>query len=150
VYERIGAGGMATVHRAETRGVEGFSRVVALKRLLPQVSEDPAMVQSFVHEARLASQLHHANVAQTYDLGKVEDTYFIAMEYVPGPTLGQLVKQCAAASGSMPIPIALAILVQICDALDHAHNLCDDQGTPLGSSIATSRRRTSSSPTPGS
>jgi len=132
VYERIGAGGMATVHRAETRGVEGFSRVVALKRLLPQVSEDPAMVQSFVHEARLASQLHHANVAQTYDLGKVEDTYFIAMEYVPGPTLGQLVKQCAAASGSMPIPIALAILVQICDALDHAHNLCDDQGTPLG------------------
>jgi len=132
VYERLGAGGMATVHRAEMRGMAGFTRTVALKRLLPQVSEDPEMVQSFVHEARLASHLHHTNVAQTYDLGKVEDTYFIAMEYVAGPTLGQLMKQCAAASGSMPIPIVLAILLQVCDALDHAHNLCDELGTPLG------------------
>ena len=123
---------MATVHRAETRGLAGFTRPVALKRLMPHVASDPLMVQSFVHEARLASHLHHSNVAQTYDLGKVEDTYFIAMEYVPGPTLTQILRQSIAAAGPVPLAIVLTILGQICDALDHAHNLCDDSGKPLG------------------
>jgi serine/threonine protein kinase len=132
IYEKLGSGGMATVHRAESRGVAGFRRVVALKRLLPHIAEDEAMVRSFVHEARLASHLHHTNVAQTYDLGKVEDTYFIAMEYFAGPTLTQVMRQCETAAGPMPIPIVMAILGQVCDALDHAHNLCDDSGKALG------------------
>ena len=132
IYEKLGTGGMATVHRAESRGVAGFRRSVALKRLLPHIAEDESMVRSFAHEARLASHLHHTNVAQTYDLGKVDDIYFIAMEYIAGPTLTQVMKQCEAAAGPMPIPIAMAILGQICDALDHAHNLSDDSGKPLG------------------
>ncbi|HWU90059.1 MAG TPA: protein kinase, partial [Kofleriaceae bacterium] len=132
VYEQIGAGGMATVHRAEQRGFAGFRRVVALKRLHANVAADPELLRSFVHEARLASYLRHTNVAQTFDLGKVDDTYFIAMEFVPGPTLGQLMRQCTAAAGQIPLPIVLSIVIQICDALDHAHNLCDDAGKPLG------------------
>jgi serine/threonine protein kinase len=82
VYEQIGLGGMATVHRAETQGVAGFRKTVALKRMLPNVAADATLVQSFIREARLASHLRHANVAQTYDLGKVGDIYFIAMELV--------------------------------------------------------------------
>ncbi|HEY4058544.1 MAG TPA: protein kinase [Kofleriaceae bacterium] len=132
IYERIGAGGMATVHRAEHVGVAGFRRPVALKRLLPHVADEPAMLEMFIHEARLASHLHHANVAATYDLGKVDDTYFIAMEYVPGPTLTQIMKQCGTVTGPMPVPIVLTILQQLLDALDHAHNLSDEMGVALG------------------
>jgi serine/threonine protein kinase len=130
VYERLGQGGMASVHRAEKRGV-GIRRPVALKRLLPHVAADPALVELFVNEARLASRLHHANVAQTYELGKVGDTFFIAMEYASGPTLGQIVRQCQAAAGDIPLTVTVAILQQVCEALDYAHNLCDEAGQPL-------------------
>jgi serine/threonine-protein kinase len=130
VYERLGQGGMATVHRAEKRGV-GIRRPVALKRLLPHVAADPALVKLFVDEARLASHLHHANVAQTYELGKVGDTFFIAMEYASGPTLAQIIRQCLNAAGEIPLTIIVAILQQICEALDYAHNLCDETGQSL-------------------
>ena len=132
VYEQLGRGGMATVHRAETQGISGFRRPVALKRLLPHLAADADLVRAFTHEARLASHLRHANCAQTYDLGKVDDTYFIAMEYVPGPTLQQIIKQCNSAAGLCPIPIVLELIMQVLDGLDHAHNLCDESGKPLG------------------
>lgn len=132
VYEQIGLGGMASVHRAESRGIAGFSRAVALKRMLPHVAADEDLVRSFVREARLASHLRHANVAQTLDLGKVGDTYFIAMELVPGKNLREVMSQCLRVCGAMPLPIALNIIGQIADALDYAHNLCDETGTPLG------------------
>lgn len=131
IYERLGAGGMATVHRAEQIGLAGFRKQVALKRLLPHIADDPKMLKMFTHEARLASHLRHGNVAQIYDLGKHEDTYFIAMEYVAGPTLTDIMQQ-SEETHAMPVGIVLAILGQICDALDHAHNLCDDGGRPLG------------------
>src|SRR6185503_14663634 len=118
VYEQLGLGGMATVHRAEMGGIAGFSKQVALKRMLPSVANDASLVKSFIREARLASHLSHANVAQTYDLGKVGDTYFIAMELVPGHNLREILKHCAAVVGHMPLPIALNIVGQICDALD--------------------------------
>ena len=132
VYEQIGLGGMATVHRAETQGIAGFSKQVALKRMLPSVAADAKLVKSFIREARLASHLRHANVAQTYDLGKVGETYFIAMELVPGRNLREILKHCAAVVGHMPLPIVMNIVNQICDALDYAHDLCDDSGQPLG------------------
>jgi serine/threonine protein kinase len=132
VYEQLGTGGMARVDRAELAGIEGFHRTVALKRMLPHVAANSAMVKAFVREARLASHLRHANVAQTYELGKVDDIYFIAMELVTGQSLRAILKHCAQTTGPMPVPIALNILNQICDALDYAHNLCDETGQPLG------------------
>ena len=129
VYEQLGVGGMATVHVAESRGLR---KRVALKRLLPHAAESPELVRSFINEARLVANLKHANIAQTYDFGKVGDTYFIAMELVPGPTLGQLIRQCKATVGIIPFPITLNILCQVCDALAYAHNLRDEYGTPLG------------------
>jgi serine/threonine protein kinase len=132
VFEELGVGGMASVHRAEAQGLEGFSRAVALKRMLPHCAVSSDFVQSFVREARIASHLRHINVAQTYELGKVDGIYFIAMELVTGKNLRQILRHCAAMTGPMPVAITLNILNQICDALDYAHNLCDESGQPLG------------------
>src|SRR5688572_25880468 len=107
VFERLGRGGMASVDRAEKASLEGFRRTVALKRMLPHLAKDPAQVRAFVQEAQLASDLKHPNIAQAYELGKCDDTYFIAMELVTGPTLSQLMAQCAGPAGAMPIAIAV-------------------------------------------
>ena len=132
VHEELGIGGMAQVHRAEVIGIAGFSRSVALKRMLEHVAANEDMVAAFVREARLASFMRHRNVAQTYELGKVGDIYFIAMELITGFTLREVLKHCGQTTGPMPVPVALNILNQICDALDYAHNLSDESGQPLG------------------
>ena len=133
LHEELGRGGMAMVHRAESRAPDSFGRPVALKCLLSdnEFDTDFDVVRSFVEEARLATRLHHANIAKTYSLGKVDGIYFIAMEYVPGPTLLQVAHQCEIA-GALPLPIVVHVVIQICDALDHVHNLCDDAGALLG------------------
>jgi len=130
VYEQIGKGGMATVHRAELARAGGDVRQVALKRLFPTLQRE--LVALFLDEARLLKQLEHPNIARTYDSGRVFGTYFIAMEYVRGPTLKELVEHCGRTVGSVPQPITLNLAAQLCDALDHAHNRCDETGTPLG------------------
>ena len=130
VYESLGQGGMATVHRAELPGKNGTVKQIALKRLLPTLQRE--MVALFLDEARLLRYLRHPNIAETYDSGRVFGSYFIAMEYVRGPTLKELVQQCGATVGSVPEPITLNLAAQLCDALDHAHNRCDEHGRPLG------------------
>ncbi len=132
VFERIGVGGMATVHRAKKQGIEGFERVVALKRMLSHLADDETFIKSFVREARLASQLQHANIIQIYDLGRVGRVYYIAMEYVRGRDLRKILKQTAYATGPMPLPMMLTLTRQLCDALDYAHNLNDENDEPLG------------------
>jgi serine/threonine protein kinase len=129
VYEQIGQGGMATVHRAE-RTTGRRVQEVALKRLVPTMQRE--LVALFLDEARLLGCLQHPNIAATYDSGRVFGRYFIAMEYVRGPTLKQLVEHCGVTVGSVPQPITLNLAAQLCDALDHAHNLRDEQGKPLG------------------
>ena len=132
VYERIGVGGMATVHRAKKQGIEGFERVVALKRMLSHLADDETFIQSFVREARLASQLQHGNIIHIYDLGRVGRVYYIAMEYVRGRDLRKILKQTAYATGPMPLAMMLMLAHQLCDALDYAHGLADENGEPLG------------------
>ena len=131
IHERLGEGGMAYVDRAEMIGRDGFRKPVALKRMRTEWTDDQDFIQAFVHEAQLASKLSHPNIAQAYDLGKIAGTYFIAMELVPGPTLAQIIQQSRLAAGPVPLGIALEILIQLCDALDHAHELRDGGGRPL-------------------
>ncbi|MDQ3335656.1 MAG: serine/threonine protein kinase [Myxococcota bacterium] len=131
IHERLGEGGMAYVDRAEMLGRDGFRKTVALKRMRTEWTTDPDFIHAFVHEAQLASRLSHPNIAQAYDLGKIDGTYFIAMELVQGPTLSQITQQARRAAGPVPLAIALEILIQLCDALDHAHELCDAGGRPL-------------------
>ena len=132
ILDRLGVGGMATVHRARERGIEGFERTVALKRLLPHLAEDEQFVRAFVREAKLSSMLHHANIVQLHELGRVGHTYFISMEYVDGRDLRQLLRRARDVAGPPPIGVALSILCEVCDALGYAHSRVDDQGKPLG------------------
>jgi serine/threonine protein kinase len=131
IHERLGEGGMAYVDRAEMIGRDGFRKVVALKRMRTEWTADQDFIQAFVHEAQLAAQLTHPNIVQAYDLGKIDGTYFIAMELVQGPTLAQIIQQSRRAAGLVPLAIAIEILIQLCDALDHAHELRDAGGRPL-------------------
>ena len=131
VYEQIGKGGMATVHRAEMRDKHGRTKQIALKRLLPRAAARKELVASFLHETKLLEQLHHPNIMETFESGKVFGHYFIAMEYIPGPTLKDLVDQCRHTVGHVPDEITLNVAAQLCDALDHAHTKTDKQGRPL-------------------
>jgi serine/threonine protein kinase len=92
----------------------------------------PELVQSFVEEARLARNLQHPGIARVYEFGVLRNQYFIAFEFVPGPTLQQLQQHCAATVGKIPVPVVLAIVAQLCDALDHAHTRRNPIGVPMG------------------
>jgi len=131
VYEQLGIGGMASVHVAESRSAGGFRKRVALKRLLAHAAADPTLVDAFAQEARLDARLRHPNITRTYDFGEVDGTFFIAMELVAGPTVSQLLRQCHATIGEVALPVVLHILLGVCDALDYAHTLTDEQGKPL-------------------
>lgn len=132
VYEQIGAGGMATVHRAVRVDKDGRPVEVALKRLNAATAQNRHLVEAFEIEARLLRYLDHSNIAQTYDHGKaLGASYFIAMEYVRGRTLKQLVQDCRTRAQTVPNEIALNIAAQLCDALDYAHTAKDPQDRPL-------------------
>jgi serine/threonine-protein kinase len=132
IHEALGAGGMASVHLAEWHPPDGPPKRVALKRLFPHIAESEELVAMFIDEARLARYLKHPNIAQVYEFGRIAGTYYIAFEFVQGPTVHQLARQCDLHVGYIPIPIVLEIAIQLCDALHHAHNLCDEENLPLG------------------
>ena len=129
IYEKLGSGGLAAVHLARTRAVQN---PVALKRLFPHIANVRELVGAFIDEARLAKYLKHPGIARVYEFGKLKGVYFIAFEFVPGPTLLQLHERCAEYVGRMPVMVVLEIAYQLCDALDHAHNLKNELGLPLG------------------
>jgi serine/threonine protein kinase len=129
IYEELGAGGLASVHLARSPAIKA---PVALKRLYPHVASIRELVGSFIDEARLARYLRHPGIARVYEFGRLRGIYFIAFEFVPGPTLQQLQQHCSAHVGRIPIAVVLEIAYQLCDALDHAHNLRNELGLPLG------------------
>jgi eukaryotic-like serine/threonine-protein kinase len=132
LLERIAVGGMAEVFAAKTFGVEGFERLVAIKRILPTLAEDGEFVRMFVDEARIAAQLSHPNIVQVLELGKHEGSLFIAMEYVSGRDLRQVMERHRKRGEPMPLPQACLVVAEVCEALDHAHKKRDAQGRPLG------------------
>ncbi|NVB81738.1 MAG: serine/threonine protein kinase [Kofleriaceae bacterium] len=132
IREPLGAGGMAQVDLADWNPISGPSRRVALKRLFPHIAENRDLLAMFIDEARLARYLRHPNIAEVYEFGRISGTYFIAFEFVQGVTVQQLARQCEERVGYIPIPFVLEIVCQLCDALHHAHNLCDEHGLALG------------------
>ena len=131
LLERINAGGMAEVFKAKIYGLEGFERFVALKRILPAIAEDEEFVSMFIDEAKIAVQLHHANIAQVFDLGKEDDAYYIAMEYVSGKDLRAIFDHNAQAGATMPLSRACFIIMKVCEGLDYAHNKRDGEGRKM-------------------
>jgi serine/threonine-protein kinase len=129
IFEELGAGGLASVHLARSRAIKS---PVALKRMFPHIANIKELVDSFIEEARLARHLQHPGIARVYEFGRLRGTYFIAFEFVPGPTVQQLYIQCAQSVGKIPVPVVVAIAAQLCDALDHAHTRRNEIGLDLG------------------
>jgi len=131
LLERINVGGMAEVFRAKAFGVEGFERLVAVKRILPNIAEDKEFIRMFIEEAKLAVQLNHANIAQIFDLGVVDGSYYIALEHVHGRDVRGIFDRCRQVGEAMPVAQACFVVMKVCEGLDYAHNKRDQSGREL-------------------
>ena len=131
LLERINVGGMAEVFRAKAYGVEGFERLLAVKRILPNIAEDQEFITMFIDEAKIAVQLNHANIAQIFDLGVYDGVYFIAMEHVFGRDLRAIFERCRTAGDPMAVAQACFVVMKMCEALDYAHNKRDASGREM-------------------
>jgi serine/threonine protein kinase len=131
LLERINVGGMAEVFKAKSFGVEGFERIVAVKRILPTMAEDQEFITMFVDEARIASHLTHQNIVQIYELAKWDGNYYISMEYIAGRDLRQLLDHHKRLKKPMEIAKACYITSRVCEALEYAHRKKDPAGKDL-------------------
>src|SRR5687767_12981590 len=128
----IAQGGMATVWVARQKGSRGFSRTVAVKTMLPNLSDDPQFEQMFLDEAALAARIHHPNVAEILDLGEQDEILYLVMEWVDGEALSVLHKGAKKNDTHMPQRIALRMIAQACAGLHAAHELKDENEQLLG------------------
>jgi serine/threonine protein kinase len=131
LLERINVGGMAEVFRSKAYGVEGFERLVAVKRILPNIAEDKDFIKMFIDEAKIAVQLNHANIAQIFDLGVVDTSYYIALEHVHGRDLRAVFDRGRSQGEPMPVAQACFVIMKVCEGLDYAHNKRDQSGGEL-------------------
>ncbi len=132
LLERIASGGMAELFRARRTGVEGFQKIVAIKKILPHIADNDEFITMFADEAKLASQLNHPNIVHIYDLGKIEaGGYFIAMEYVDGMDLRTILRSGRDTALPLPVPLAVYIASKVASALDYAHRRRDTRGEEL-------------------
>jgi serine/threonine protein kinase len=132
LLERINVGGMAEIFLARSRGVHGFKRILAIKKILPTMAEDEEFIAMFVDEARIAAELSHAGIVQIFELGKFEDDYYIAMEFVHGKDMRFIQERLARERRPISVSLASWIILKICEALDYAHSKKDPSGRPLG------------------
>lgn len=121
LLNRIAVGGMAEVFRAKAFGAHGFEKTLAIKRILPELANDPEFEERFIAEAKLAVKLSHANIVQVLDFGRFAGTLFIAMELVSGLDLAALLKFYSDKSERVPIPAAFQISMEIVRGLSFAH-----------------------------
>lgn len=131
IVGELAVGGMAEILLAVQRGIEGFTKVVVLKRVLSHLSESPDFIRMFVDEARLAARLEHPNIVRTYEFGEVKGQYFTAMEYLPGEDLAKVLNTLSISRQRMPLHVAATVVSQLCAGLHCAHDLTDTAGRPL-------------------
>jgi serine/threonine-protein kinase len=132
VLERIDAGGMAEVFKGTVTTIQGFEKLVAIKRILPNLTEDGRFVRMFLDEARIGLHLTHTNIVQTFDIGNASGTYFIVMEFVDGLNLKNVLNRVLQSGRSVPTEMAVYIAMEVCKGLSHAHELATPDGEPLG------------------
>lgn len=131
LYDEIAAGGMATIHIGRLLGEGGFSRPVAIKRLHPQFAKDSEFVSMFLEEARLAARIRHTNVVPVVDIVSTGQELFLVMEFIQGETITRLTRVSRKRARIVPLPIALAIAVDMLQGLHAAHEAKDEVGKPL-------------------
>ncbi|MCB9620895.1 MAG: protein kinase [Sandaracinus sp.] len=131
LLRKIAAGGMAEIYLARHWGEGGFFRDVVIKRLFTNLAEHPTTLRMFQTEARLLAHLAHPNIPQVFDLGFAEGTWFLTMEYVDGMNVADVWRKGVRARQVMPLHVTLGIVLQVCEALHHAHEASDKAGRPL-------------------
>jgi len=131
IIERIAAGGMAEVYRGESSGIEGFRKKVAIKRVLPKLSQNQEFIDMFLDEARLCAYLNHSKCVQVFDIGQGAGSHFIVMEYVDGADLKGVLDYLAGQRERMSSAVACLIAQQVCEGLGYAHDAVDHSGQPL-------------------
>lgn len=128
--EKIGKGGMAEIYKADFLRQDGFRRSVVVKRVLPHLAENQDFINLFIREARLAALLQHPNIVQIFDFGKMQNAYYIAMEYIDGLNLGQIMGRL---KSGLPVNMVVFLGINISLGLDYSHNCKDDEsGNLLG------------------
>ncbi len=132
LLERVNVGGMAEVYKGKMVGVEGFEKLLAIKRILPNIAADKDFITMFIDEAKISVQLTHSNIAQTFELGRINDTYYIALEYVPGRDLRALYEKTRKRSEVVPHELACYVMSRVAEGLDYAHRKKDAAGRELG------------------
>ncbi len=131
LIRQIAVGGMAELYLARSQGLEGFEKLVVLKRILPQLAGNASFVNMFLNEARLAATLHHPNIAQVFDIDQDGSDYFFAMEYIHGEDLGHLVASAADSGIPIALDAALTLVAGLCAGLHYAHEKVGPDGKPL-------------------
>ncbi|HUP50621.1 MAG TPA: TonB family protein [Thermoanaerobaculia bacterium] len=132
LQEKIATGGMAEVWKARKRGEEGFQKIVAIKKILPHLSDNQDFIEMFIDEAKLAAQLNHNNIIHIYDLGKIQSSYFIAMEYVDGHDLKSILRRGQDHGQPLGVELSLFVASKIAAALDYAHRKRDFEQQEMG------------------
>jgi serine/threonine-protein kinase len=131
VIEKLESGGMAEVFRAESEGLQGFRKQVAIKRVLPNLSSKKKFISMFLDEARLSAQLSHSNCVQVFDIGVGDNAFFIVMEFVDGGNLKSIIEHIKKTGRDFPVEAAVYITLELCKGLAYAHELTDSNGVPL-------------------
>jgi serine/threonine protein kinase len=131
LVKRIAFGGMAEIHLAKTSGIGGFEKLLALKVIHPKYSEDQEFIDMLIDEAKIAVQLSHVNICQTFDLGRVDSTYYIALEFIDGKDLYQLLVKCSERDIAIPLDLVAFIGMEMSAGLHFAHTKSDNYGQPL-------------------
>jgi serine/threonine protein kinase/TolA-binding protein len=131
LLDKIATGGMAELYEAKITGIQGFEKLIAIKRILPHLASEEELVTSFIDEAKLAALLHHQNIVQIYDFGRIEDSYYIAMEYLLGKDLRMVIRKASLKGEPLRLESTLLVVSRICAALEYSHGLKDFQGKPL-------------------
>jgi serine/threonine-protein kinase len=131
LIDRVAVGGMAEIFVAHQSGLAGFEKIIVIKRIRPHLSNQANFVKMFLNEAKLAAQLTHPNIVQIYDLGKIADSYFIAMEYIFGRDMRRIIPKADELGIPFPMVYALKIASSVCEGLYYAHQKCDPYGNPL-------------------
>ena len=131
LVERIAFGGMAEIFRAKSYGVSGFEKTIVIKRILPSYAADQEFIDMMIDEAKICASLQHANIVQIFDLGRLEGRYFIAMEYVDGLDLVQVLARLRKAKTRLPVELACFIATEALKGLEHAHRAMAPDGRKL-------------------
>lgn len=131
LLERVAVGGMAEVWLAKRVQADGVSELLAVKRILPHFSADEDFIRMFVDEARIAGQLQHPGIVPMHELGRIGQSFYIAMEYVWGRDLLQILRTLKQTGQRMSYATAAYIAARLCEALHYAHVRVDKNGTPL-------------------